>query len=193
VISFLEDYTVLPFEGATRGKDLLREACIRSAIEFLEARKYKKTIQLVDKAKLWPANLGVGRPYDVDERLEDNILVLAYAAKRDKANSAEYIDKVMNYEHPEYKNENSRLYLQLKLLKENGKVEEAEKLLARFLKENPGSNYLKWVEAKFKNSSAAKQLENEIMQDSGSSLPFDPKYIDRNFELLVDFLEVIEK
>jgi len=192
VISFLDDYTVLPFEGATRGKDLLHEACIRSAIEFFKAKKYNKAIQLVEKAKLWPANLGVGRPYDVDERLEDNLLALAYAAKRDKTNSEKYLDQVMNYEHPEYKNENSRLYLQLKLLKENDREQEAEKLLATFLKENPDSAYLKWVETKYKNSSKAEQLENEILQDSGTIMPFDPKYIDRNFELLLDFLEVTE-
>jgi tetratricopeptide (TPR) repeat protein len=171
----------------------LHEACIRSAIEALKEKKYKKTIQLVEKAKLWPANLGVGRPYDVDERLEDNILALAYKAKRDSKNAAKYADKVMNYKHPEYKNENSKLYLQLELLKENGKENEAVNLLARFLEENPESSYLKWVEAKFKNSSKVEQIENEIMQDSGTIMPFDPKYVDRNFELLLDFLEVVER
>ena len=99
----------------------------------------------------------------------------------------------MNYKHPEYKNENSKLYLQLELLKENGKEKEAEQLLSRFLKENPESNYLKWVEAKFKNSSKAEQMENKIMQDSGTIMPFEPKYIDRNFELLLYFLEVVER
>ena len=191
-ISFLEKYTVLPFEGATRGRDLFREACIRSAIKSIESGKYNKTIKLVEKAKLWPENLGVGRPYDVDERLEDNILVLVYGAKGDTKSETEYAEKVLNYKHPEYQRENSRLYLQLSLLKEKGKEKEAEKLLTKFLKEDPESKYLRWVEAKYKNSKDAEQLENKINQESGIVMPFDPKYIDRNFELLLDFLEVVE-
>jgi len=73
-ISFLENYELLPFEGATIGRDLYNEACIRSAYSALKKGKNNKAIKYAKKAKLWPPNLGVGRPFDVDERLEDYIL-----------------------------------------------------------------------------------------------------------------------
>ncbi len=191
-ISFLENYELLPFEGATIGRDLYNEACIRSAFSALKSGKNNTAIKYAEKAKLWPLNLGVGRPYDVDERLEDYILSIAYEAKRDKNNAENFADKVMQYSHPNYQQENSKLYLQLKLLIQNEEEKTAKLLLVRFLEDYPESNYLKWVEAKIENSLVVKNLENQILNGSGATMAYDTKFVDRKFELLLDFLENIE-
>jgi Tfp pilus assembly protein PilF len=72
--------TVLPYEGAGEGHDLYRQAHLFSAALSIKNKKYKAAIAAVEKAKLWPENLGVGKPFDVDERLE-NFLAAAAAEK----------------------------------------------------------------------------------------------------------------
>jgi len=73
-IKFLESYTVLPFEGATVGRDLYHEACIRLAENYLEKKEYERVIEYAGRALEWPVNLGVGKPYDVDESLERSLI-----------------------------------------------------------------------------------------------------------------------
>ena len=190
-ISFLEGYELLPFEGATIGRDLYNEACIRSAYSALKSGKNTKAIKYAEKAKLWPQNLGVGRPYDVDERLENYILSKAYKSKGDKKNEAIFADKVMQYSHPGYHEENSRLYFQLKLLIENGEPEKAQTLLNKFSKRYPESNYIKWVAAKLNDDSKVEEIETLINQNSKSTMAYDTKFVDERFRLVIDFLESI--
>jgi len=73
----LERTNVLPYEGAWEGRDLYKQAHLLSAILSLKNKKYKAAVVSAEKAKLWPENLGVGKPFDVDERLENYILAAA--------------------------------------------------------------------------------------------------------------------
>ncbi len=94
-IKFLETYYVLPFEGATDGRDLYHEACLKVANEALSTRQFKTAILYAEKALVWPVNLGVGRPYDVDEGTENQIFAKAYEGMGKKKKAAEYMDKVV--------------------------------------------------------------------------------------------------
>jgi hypothetical protein len=64
---------VLPYEGATEGRRLHREAHLMLAIDQARAKQLGAAEREVAIAREYPANLGVGRPYeaDRDERLED--------------------------------------------------------------------------------------------------------------------------
>jgi hypothetical protein len=77
-VEFLEEYEVLPFEGAREGRQVYYEACIRAALGAYQEANYSKAVEFGKKASLWPRNLGVGKPYEVDERLERFILSKAY-------------------------------------------------------------------------------------------------------------------
>jgi hypothetical protein len=46
----------------------------------MEGKNYKNAIGLLEKAKEWPENIGVGKPYDPDERAQDFLLSKAYEA-----------------------------------------------------------------------------------------------------------------
>jgi len=71
--AFLTQLQILPFEGATAGRQLYHEAKLMQALNEMKNKQYKKALPFIAGAKLWPANLGVGKPYDedIDERLED--------------------------------------------------------------------------------------------------------------------------
>ncbi|MBN1444457.1 MAG: DUF5107 domain-containing protein [Planctomycetes bacterium] len=64
---------VLPYEGATEGRRLHREAQLLVAVEALREGDAEEALRAVDRARVWPEHLGAGKPYpeDVDERLED--------------------------------------------------------------------------------------------------------------------------
>jgi predicted Zn-dependent protease len=71
---------ILPFEGATIGRELYRETELMQAVEKLKAKNYQAALNYITDAKKWPANLGVGKPYpeNIDERLEDWMSYLCY-------------------------------------------------------------------------------------------------------------------
>ena len=64
---------VIPYEGSIEGRRLYREAHLMLAVEALRARDAARARREIAAARLWPENLGAGKPYpaDVDERLED--------------------------------------------------------------------------------------------------------------------------
>ena len=76
-LNFLENFNILPFEGSTEGKNIYTLVCIKLAIQAYNQRDYSNAIMYSEKAKEWPRNLGVGKPYEVDERLEDYIIAKA--------------------------------------------------------------------------------------------------------------------
>jgi tetratricopeptide (TPR) repeat protein len=69
----LRGLKVLPYEGATEGRGLYREAQLMLAVEHLKAGRAQDALKRVAAAREWPEHLGAGKPYseDVDERLED--------------------------------------------------------------------------------------------------------------------------
>jgi len=72
-LDLLRELKILPYEGATDGRILYREAGLKWAIQQMAAGAFRRSLQLIDRAREWPESLGAGKPYaeDVDERLED--------------------------------------------------------------------------------------------------------------------------
>lgn len=68
----LTSKTFLPSEGSTEGHQLYREALLMIAFDDMEKGKYPQALSNIEKAREWPENLGVGKPYDadIDERFE---------------------------------------------------------------------------------------------------------------------------
>jgi Tfp pilus assembly protein PilF len=64
---------VLPYEGATEGRQLYRMAHLALAIDALRAGDIAAALTSVGAARQWPEHLGAGKPYpaDVDESVED--------------------------------------------------------------------------------------------------------------------------
>ncbi len=69
----LAKLNVLPYEGATDGRALYREAQLMLAAADAMAGKWAEAAKRVAAAREWPEHLGAGKPYaeNVDERLED--------------------------------------------------------------------------------------------------------------------------
>ena len=81
-IQFLHHLDIIPFEGATAGRELYREALLMQAVSCIKEKQYKKALNYIGEAKKWPENLGVGEPYlqDQDLRVEDQLSYRCYTA-----------------------------------------------------------------------------------------------------------------
>lgn len=92
----LDNIIVIPYEGATDGHRLYKEAHLMLSVEDMQHKNYKKAISEISLARQWPERLGVGKPYeeDIDERLENFLLYQCYLKMGDKAKSAIAIEKI---------------------------------------------------------------------------------------------------
>ncbi len=178
---------ILPYEASVDGKLMYSELCIKLAVESIKERKYKTTLTYTEKAKLWPVNLGVGKPYDVDERLEDFLIAFALEAKTAKPDYAH----VAAYKHPESQRESSLLFLQLLAMEKEGKKDEALKLISRNITSDPGNIYLKWAEAKFTGDSEHTRIENNIRSGDQEVGAYDTLFVDKGFVFLLEILEIL--
>jgi tetratricopeptide (TPR) repeat protein len=85
---------IIPFEGATEGRALYREAKLMQAVEAIRGKDHKTAAKYIAAARLWPENLGVGKPYDndIDSRLEDWMEYISGGSK-----SGELLDRILSF------------------------------------------------------------------------------------------------
>lgn len=85
----LSSLKILPFEGALEGRRLYEETKLQLTLNSLQQKKYTQAINYVREARLWPRNMGVGKPYDnmIDVRAEDFMegLILHDSGKKREA------------------------------------------------------------------------------------------------------------
>ncbi|MCD6332432.1 MAG: DUF5107 domain-containing protein, partial [Bacteroidales bacterium] len=70
-IDRLSGLEILPNEGAREGHEIYREAHLLAAIEQIKMKHFEQAMQHIELARDWPENLGVGKPYQTDERIEE--------------------------------------------------------------------------------------------------------------------------
>ncbi len=189
-IRFLESYYVLPFEGATVGRDLFHEACIRVANNALKANNFKEAISAAKKALEWPVNLGVGKPYDVDERMENYIIARGYEGLNQQKKANTYIDKIAMHPNNKFPNEGSKLIFQLLAFNRLTKFNEADNLFESMIQKYPDNQYLEWVKLIWSDKgSEAGKLADQILGFAKIGMPYSTDFKDVDFELVSDIFK----
>jgi tetratricopeptide (TPR) repeat protein len=186
-VSFLEKFNTLPAEGATAGRMLYREAALRAALDAWDKRKYKEVLAYVRKAKLWPENLGAGRPYEVDERMENYVLYRAYTRLGQTQLADEYARAVMDHITSADQVQKSAVAFQVATLVQHGRQPEAVQLIEDALQLDPENQFLAWI-GRVLAFGVPERLDLEITdhfpsEDLRDALAWDP-----DFGLLKDVL-----
>lgn len=143
----LNKTNILPYEGATDGRQLYREAWLMQGVEHLRKKDMKSALAAIGKAKLWPENLGAGKPYDdmIDLRLEHYLEALAFEAGNQQKRAKEKLNEIVNAQ-PSRRHQITDLVTAL-ALKKTGHSEEGEKLLKEWLEKQPQNAMAKWAYA----------------------------------------------
>jgi len=190
-LSLLARTRILPYEGAGEGHALYRRANILLAAESLKLGNAKKAEGLALRAKEWPESLGVGRPYEVDERLEDFVAALAYEKMGDKKKAEEAYQAVAEATM-KFRASWGSLHLASAIaLKKLGKGSDAIRLVADWRKNRPASDPVPdWGSAVFQDD-PDKVQEVLAQMDVG---PGAVKYRgdDRNFLLMLNVMGVLK-
>jgi tetratricopeptide (TPR) repeat protein len=156
--------TILPYEGATDGRQMYREAWLMQAVDQIRSRNYKSALGSIRKAKLWPENLGAGKPYeeDIDLRLESYMEALVYEKTKQ-----EDVAKIKYQEIIEAKrtgrNQPNSLITALALKKMNRK-QEGEKLLKEWLAKEPANKVAQWANSIYYGEEPELHAENDNLK-----------------------------
>jgi len=190
-VNFLEQFRILPFEGSTESRKIYHEACIREALSAFQQNKYNEATNFGKKAKKWPLNLGVGKPYNPDCRLENYLMAISLEKAGKKEDSEAYFEKLVSYRPPDKSHENSKLIFQLLTLRHKGQEKEAKNLLSSYCNQSPGNPYLKWVRAVYNNSRLQNSIRDNLLKEKKNAQPYVKTYLDEEFRLVTDCLSVI--
>ena len=73
-IELLKNLKILPYEHATEGRKIYTDAYVGSALNYIAKDQNERAKQRLETALIWPEHLGVGKPFDPDERWEKFLL-----------------------------------------------------------------------------------------------------------------------
>ncbi len=163
----LSKIDILPFEGATIGRELYREAELMQAIDEMKAKKYASALTFITDAKKWPLNLGVGKPYqdNLDERLEDWMTYLCYQQSGQRKEANERLQAIMQFQ-PKIENTVSNfipandLAAAWAIEKLHGKIAATNWLNAQ-VKQYPDNKIVAWCKQVFENKKSTKSDIND--------------------------------
>jgi Tfp pilus assembly protein PilF len=158
--ALLSRINILPFEGATIGRELYHEAELMQAINEMNNKNYTKALSFISYAKKWPPNLGVGKPYqeNIDERLEDWISYLCYA-KMGKSQQAKLsLQKIIDFK-PQIENTDINFFPANELLtawaiEELDTKLKASEWLQQEVKKYPDNKIIQWCWQVFESGQA---------------------------------------
>lgn len=188
-LNILTKTNILPNEGASYGRTTYRQACVLDAIGNLKNNKNKNALTRIDMARDWPENLGVGKPYNTDERIEDYLESVYWIKNRNSSKAKTLEDKVIESTLKSNRVSSSD-YLGAILLRKAGREKEAADLLTLKIENEPKNLIAQWNLAKFKGSNAeAEKLKNKIEVENSSSF-FSPRVGDTGFALILAILEL---
>ncbi|MCW5517203.1 DUF5107 domain-containing protein [Muriicola sp. Z0-33] len=129
-IDVLKAINILPFEHASESKAIYDNAHIFLARTKIDKGKYLEAIGLLEQAKLWPENLGVGKPYDPDSRIQDYLLAIAYHETDKSSKSESLLEEIADYSLKHSDNLSIKSYFGILALRKIGRVNEAQQLVA---------------------------------------------------------------
>ncbi|MCX6143316.1 MAG: DUF5107 domain-containing protein [Ignavibacteriales bacterium] len=189
-LKILDTLTVLPFEGARYTREVYRQACVLAAAEEMKAGGYAKAAKFLEKARQWPERLGAGKPYDVDNRLEDYLEGLCSKKSGNSARSKKMFDQVILYTRDHDGDVSINRLFGALAERESGNQDFTTKLADEW-SEDVKSPVARWLAAVLSgNSSDVAAVDKELRGLTGASLLGRPS-MDQDFALIAEVHSLI--
>lgn len=156
----LANLNIIPFEGATDGRELYRETKLMQAVQALKQKNFKKASAFANQSMEWPEKLGSGKPYDedIDVRLEKWILYQAQGTSKNSIKGQQLLKEITGFV-PQIENTISNFQASNALVtawayKALGQADQADIWLDNQLKKFPGNKLLEWSKVKWKDEAS---------------------------------------
>ncbi len=182
-IQLMNALRVLPNEGASEGRNVWRETHLHAAIAAIVRGDYDRAGEYIRAARTWPENLGVGKPYDVDERLEDYLEHCTI--RKDTKESEVFRERILSFRgrYPEWPAGSGDL-LSLLVLREQGKTRVFESGRQAWLPVEDGRLQIRWCNAFLDGDLEMLDRMTTEKISPPVVLPYEIPYEDRAFELI---------
>ena len=170
-IALLQNIKVLPNEGATASRETWRDANIGNALDLMKNGKYQKALQSIQKSREWPKNLGVGRPYDADERLQDFIAMQCFKNLNDNHSQAELQLRITDKNIRQNFSSEANDFLTALVLKDSGNYQEGDRIMKELNLKNQSSRSIQWYTSVYSGlKEQAEALFKELGQKDQTTL-----------------------
>jgi len=192
-LAVLRHLTILPHEGARSGHETYRQACLLYAMEKMKRHDFKAALALIDSARIWHENLGVGRPYLVDERIENFMAGLCREKTNHTKEARRLFDEIIAFSQSHLNARNSKLYIYALALKRMGKETEARNVVADWLKAAPTNPVARWSAANFR---IIEPGDLDCLSDDKTDVveaPWNPIKRDTDFKLVYEIAKLVEQ
>ncbi len=183
-VDLLTNIIVLPNEGAIDGRLHWREANIKSAAYLYKTGNFDKALQHIELAKQWPENLGVGKPYDTDERLDDYLKAIILERMGESIASKQILDELKSFDKFESV-KSSDDFISAWILKRMGYLDVADRIMNNLMDKSPEDKNIRWSQAIYNGN--RKEAE-EILSETdipAEVMPYEIVFIDSTFPILV--------
>jgi tetratricopeptide (TPR) repeat protein len=173
---------VLPQEFANEGHGIFERASLTLAMDHLEKNKYKKALKYVDISREWPENLGSGKPYEPDNRLQDYIAAYCEEQLGNPGSAEQYYRQIVEFSRKQGSDSRdpTSIYIASRVLASRGNQGESAALMKEWeakqdslrdwrISGGSSSPQVQWVLAKYKQQEEkAGELEARLL-----SRPYD--------------------
>ncbi|HCM78031.1 MAG TPA: DUF5107 domain-containing protein [Cytophagales bacterium] len=143
----LSSTKILPYEGATESRSLYRESWLMQSVVSIKNKKYKQALTMIKKARQWPDNLGVGKPYDadIDDRVENYLESLCYIELKNVIAAETKWKEIIDFKAQDGFGQ----FVVAVVLKKMGKSDMGSVLLGDWSKNEPNERLVKWSREAF--------------------------------------------
>jgi tetratricopeptide (TPR) repeat protein len=162
-MKLLDKIEVLPHEGAGGGRTLYESVYLNATLQDIKAKKWNAALTKIEKSRLWPENLGVGKPYNPKEILQDYLTAMVYKARNEQSKSRDYLEAVIAQADKVNINSQEQA-LVLLAMKNNGQKAAAAELIEKIKKEGKAASVVKieqLIDYAESSESAPSDLEND--------------------------------
>ena len=88
---------ILPYEHAKESRQVYERAHLALALSAYKKTSYKKAFEILEQSKKWPENIGVGKPFDPDERAQDYLMALTLDKLGNTEKAQNILDSIVGY------------------------------------------------------------------------------------------------
>ena len=139
-IDLLKDIKILPYEHATEGRQIYTKAYVGSALQYIEKNQNNKAQSRVTEALLWPEHIGVGKPFDPEERWEYFLLAYIYKSKGENNKMQSTLESIAQFSKEQLFHSSKNHLLGIYALQQTQGDNEVQQFIEQLLKTDHGSS-----------------------------------------------------
>lgn len=140
-IKLLKELMILPYEHATEGRKIYTNAYVGSALNYLSKNQISQAQSRLETALLWPEHLGVGKPFDPEERWERFLLAHIHHNKGNQTEAESELKSIANFSQAQLFRSSKNHLLGIYALKQTQGEKEVKQFIEQLLASNHGNSF----------------------------------------------------